>query len=101
VVGAVCHGPGGLLPVTLENGDPLLKGRHVTAFTREEEVDFGTIESTPFLLEESMTRKADRFTKKQPWLENVITDGQLVTGQNPQSAHGVGKAMVSLLSGQS
>ncbi len=98
VVGAVCHGPAGLLPVTLSDGTKLLQGKQVTAFTREEEVDFGTISKIPFLLEEAMTRNAGRYSKVAPWKANVIVDGRLVTGQNPASAHGVGHEMVKLLS---
>lgn len=96
-VGAVCHGPAGLLPVTLSSGKKLLADKHVTGFTREEEIDFGTLNNIPFLLEESLARQAARFTKIQPWGENVISDGLLITGQNPASAHGVGQAMVALL----
>jgi len=97
VVGAVCHGPAGLLPVELSDGTTLLAGKQITAFTHEEEKDYGTINKIPFLLEEAITRKAGLYSKVAPWLENVITDGTLVTGQNPASAHGVGKAMVSLM----
>lgn len=97
VIGAVCHGPAALLPITLSNGESLLSNKHVTGFTREEELDFGTINSIPFLLEERLARGANRYSKGQPWLENVIVDGRLVTGQNPTSAKGVAEAMVSLL----
>ncbi|MEI8607889.1 type 1 glutamine amidotransferase domain-containing protein [Enterovibrio sp. Hal110] len=97
VIGSVCHGPAGLLPITLSNGQPLIADKNVTGFTREEEVDFGTINDIPFLLEESLTRKAAKFSKIQPWGVHVIVDERLVTGQNPASAHGVGEAMVALL----
>ncbi|MBV7299715.1 type 1 glutamine amidotransferase domain-containing protein [Enterovibrio paralichthyis] len=97
IVGAVCHGPAALLPITLSNGKPLIEDKTVTSFTREEEVDFGTIQDIPFLLEEALTRKAAKFSKIQPWGVHVIVDGKLVTGQNPASAHGVGEAMVELL----
>lgn len=97
IVGAVCHGPAALLPITLSNGTPLIEDKTVTSFTREEEVDFGTIQDIPFLLEEALTRKAAKFSKIQPWGVHVIVDGKLVTGQNPASAHGVGEAMVELL----
>ena len=36
--GAVCHGPAGLLEVTLDNGESLVKGKNVTGFSRPEEV---------------------------------------------------------------
>ncbi|WP_444903265.1 type 1 glutamine amidotransferase domain-containing protein [Microbulbifer sp. CnH-101-E] len=97
VLAAVCHGPAGLLPITLSNGESLLAAKSVTAFTREEEIDFGTIEDIPFLLEEAISRKSARFNKVQPWQEFVIEDGRVITGQNPASAHAVGKAIVKQL----
>ncbi|WP_112478873.1 type 1 glutamine amidotransferase domain-containing protein [Vibrio variabilis] len=98
VVSAVCHGPGALLPITLSNGEKLLASKSVTGFTREEEVDFGTIDAIPFLLEESLARTAKQYTKVQPWQELVIVDERVITGQNPTSAHGVGKALIESLS---
>lgn len=97
VVGAVCHGPAGLLPVTLANGDNIMKDINVTGFTYEEEKDFGTLEKIPYLLEESLTRIAGQYSKKGPWTPFVIEQGRVITGQNPQSATGVGKAMVAQL----
>jgi putative intracellular protease/amidase len=98
ILSAVCHGPGALLPITLSNGEKLLASKSVTGFTREEEVDFGTIDAIPFLLEESLARTANRYTKVQPWQELVIVDDRVITGQNPTSAHAVGKALVESLS---
>jgi len=96
-IAAVCHGPAALLPITLSNGESLLGSKSVTGFTREEEIDFGTITDIPFLLEEALARKAARFNKVQPWQELVIVDERVITGQNPTSAHGVGKALVKAL----
>ena len=98
ILAAVCHGPAALLPITLDNGEKLLAGKSVTGFTREEEVDFGTINDIPFLLEEALARSAARYSKVQPWNELVIEDERLITGQNPASAHAVGMALVKLLS---
>ncbi|MCG9624003.1 type 1 glutamine amidotransferase domain-containing protein [Vibrio mediterranei] len=98
VIAAVCHGPGALLPITLSNGDKLLASKSVTGFTREEEIDFGTIGDIPFLLEESLARTSAQYSKVQPWQELVIVDERVITGQNPTSAHAVGKAIVAALS---
>ncbi|MFA0036432.1 type 1 glutamine amidotransferase domain-containing protein [Vibrio chagasii] len=98
VVAAVCHGPAALLPIVLSNGETLLNSKSVTGFTREEESDFGTINDIPFLLEESLARRAARFNKVQPWQELVIVDERVITGQNPTSAHAVGVAIVEHLS---
>ena len=97
IIAAVCHGPAALLPITLSNGDTLLSNKSVTAFTREEEVDFGTINDIPFLLEEALARKAAKYSKVQPWHELVIEDNRVITGQNPASAHAVGEALATLL----
>jgi putative intracellular protease/amidase len=97
ILAAVCHGPAALLPITLSNGESLLSNKSVTAFTREEEIDFGTIDDVPFLLEESLARSAARYSKVQPWGEFVIEDQRVITGQNPTSAHAVGVTLVKLL----
>ncbi|CAH6863994.1 NonF-related protein [Vibrio chagasii] len=98
VIAAVCHGPAALLPIVLSHGETLLSSKSVTGFTREEEIDFGTINDIPFLLEESLARGAARFNKVQPWQELVIADERVITGQNPTSAHAVGVAIVEHLS---
>lgn len=97
ILAAVCHGPGALLPITLSNGEALLATKAVTGFTREEEVDFGTITDIPFLLEEALARKAKQYSKVQPWNELVIEDDRVITGQNPTSAHAVGVSLANLL----
>ncbi|MAA71282.1 MAG: type 1 glutamine amidotransferase domain-containing protein [Bermanella sp.] len=97
VIAAVCHGPAGLLPITLSNGEKLIADKAVTGFTREEEVDYGTIDNIPFLLEESLARTAKQYNKVQPWGEFVVEDNRVITGQNPSSAHAVGVALVKHL----
>jgi len=97
-IAAVCHGPAALLPITLSSGDKLLASKSVTGFTREEEIDFGTIEKIPFLLEESLTRNAARYNKLQPWQEFVMEDERVITGQNPSSAQAVAASLVKHLS---
>lgn len=97
VLSAVCHGPAALLPIILSNGDKLLAGKSVTGFTREEEIDYETIDKIPFLLEEKLARNAKKYTKMQPWSEFVIEDGRVITGQNPSSAHAVAQAVVKHL----
>ena len=97
IIGAVCHGPAALLPITLSNGEKLLADKSVTGFTREEEIDFGTIDKVPYLLEESLARTALRYNKVQPWNSFIVQDERVITGQNPASAHAVAEAMSKLL----
>lgn len=97
VIGAVCHGPAGLLPVKLSNGKYLIENLTVTGFTREEEIAYGSIDKIPFLLEEALTLKAGQYSKVAPWGEFVIEQDRVITGQNPTSARAVGESMLRRL----
>lgn len=96
-VGAVCHGPAGLLDVPLENGLSLLTGKKVAGFSNAEEDAVGKTDAVPFSLEDKLTEQAEKYTSADPFEEHVVVDGHLVTGQNPASAAGVAKEMVKLL----
>lgn len=97
VVGAVCHGPAGLVDVELANGLRLVEGRRVAAFTNAEEEEVGKSGVVPFLLEDKLTEQGATVRTAENWAENVVVDERLVTGQNPQSAAGVAKEMTKLL----
>lgn len=97
VVGAVCHGPAGLLNIQLSNGKYLLDGKKVNGFTNEEEKLVGLIEVVPFLLEDQIRERGGIFEKSAPWQVHVVSDQRLVTGQNPQSATEVGEAIKAAL----
>lgn len=97
VVGAVCHGPSGLLNIKLKDGSYLVTGKKVNAFTNEEEEIVGLTKVVPFLLEDQLTERGVLFEKSAPWQVHVVVDQRLVTGQNPQSAHAVGEAIKELL----
>lgn len=99
IISAVCHGPAALLGVTIA-GERYLRGRHVTAFAREEEVDYNTIDHIPFVLEERLMLDGARYTKAPIWSEHVIIDGTLITGQNPGSAAAVGRAVAMMVRGR-
>lgn len=93
-VAAVCHGPAALGKIKLADGTFLVADRNVTGFTREEEVNFGAIDKIPFLLEELMLQSGATYQKRKAWDEFVVSDGLLITGQNPASAGAVGQALV-------
>ncbi|WP_128566471.1 type 1 glutamine amidotransferase domain-containing protein [Methylobacterium crusticola] len=96
VVGAVCHGPVSLLNVKLGNGTYLIEGKNISSFTNEEEENYAKAD-VPFELETALTNQGAIFHKTGPWQPYSITDGNLVTGQNPASAKGVADKMIKLL----
>lgn len=97
VVGAVCHGPSGLVDVELGTGVALLSGRKVAAFTNAEEKAVGKQDVVPYLLQDKLEEQGATVKVADDWEENVQVDERLVTGQNPQSAAGVAKEMTKLL----
>lgn len=98
IVSAVCHGPAGIVNIKLSNGKYLVDGKKVSGFTNEEEAAVKLDKVVPFLLEDKLIERGGFYEKAAPWHEHVVTDQRLVTGQNPQSAHAVGKAVLALLS---
>ena len=95
-VAFVCHAPGVLRHVKYK-GEPLVKGKRVTGFTNEEEEAVQLTQVVPFLVEDELKRLGARFEKKANWQVYVVTDGQLVTGQNPASSTEGAKALRQLL----
>lgn len=99
VVGAVCHGPVALLNVILSNGKNLLKGQRVTSFTEaEEQIDkHEPGDVIPFMLDAALASQGALFSNTTPFAHYVVTDGKLVTGQNPASAARVAIEMMKLI----
>lgn len=95
VVAAVCHGPAALLNLTLTSGEPLVAGKRVAGFTNDEEAAVGLTDTVPFLLADALTAKGATHVPGPNFTENVIADGRLVTGQNPQSAAGVARSALT------
>jgi putative intracellular protease/amidase len=96
VVGAVCHGPVSLLNVRLSDGTYLVAGKNISSFTNDEEENYAKAD-VPFELETALTKQGVIFHKTSPWQPYSIADGNLVTGQNPASAKGVGERIVAIL----
>lgn len=97
VVGAVCHGPAGLLNVDLADGFKLVGGRQVAAFTNDEEVAAGMDKVIPFFLADRLKEQGATHVFADVFAEKVAVSDRLVTGQNPASAAGVAKEMEKLL----
>lgn len=98
IVAAVCHGPAGLINITLQDETNLIKGKKFDCFTNAEEDANGTAKYMPFLLQTALEEKGGLFDGAKPWSDHVVKDGRLITGQNPQSALDLGKQLLSSLS---
>ena len=95
-VAAVCHAPGVLRHVKFQ-GQPIVKGKRVTGFTNSEEEAVQLTKVVPFLVEDELKRLGGLYEKVADWVSFAITDGRLVTGQNPASSRAGAEALLKLL----
>jgi putative intracellular protease/amidase len=95
-VAAVCHAPAVLHRVVYQ-GAPIVKGKRVTGFTNSEEEEVQLTHVVPFLVEDRLKQLGGLFEKASNWQSFVITDGRLITGQNPASSTAGAQALLTLL----
>jgi putative intracellular protease/amidase len=93
----VCHAPGVLRHVKAPNSKPLVDGKNVTGFTDTEEEAVGLTKVVPFLVEDMLKAEGGRFSRTADWGVHVVTDGLLITGQNPASSGPAAKELLSVL----
>ncbi|KAB1932322.1 type 1 glutamine amidotransferase domain-containing protein [Micromonospora sp. ALFpr18c] len=93
----VCHAPGALRHCVTPDGQPLVAGKRVTGFTDSEEEYMGLTKVVPFLVEDELIAKGAQFSKAGNFEPHVVTDGLLVTGQNPASSGPAADELISLV----
>jgi len=98
-VSAVCHAPGVLRHVLVEDGTPLVKDKRVTGFSNSEEDAVGLTDIVPFLVEDELKKNGGDYSKAADWRPYVVADGKLITGQNPASSKAVAQALLKLSGG--
>ena len=97
IVSANCVGVCGLLAMRSEDGQRFIHGRKLTGFTNDEEALNGLTNDVDFLLEDELAKAGAAFSKERPFESHVVVDDRLITGQNPNSAAGVGEAVIKEL----
>ena len=95
----VCHAPGVLANVE-ENKSPLVRGKNVTGFANSEEEAVGLTDIVPFLVEDKMNQMGANYSKGEDWSSYVMTDGKLITGQNPASSKDAARELLRMLQKQ-
>ena len=94
----VCHSTGALRHVKTPSGKVFVEGKTVTGFTNGEEDEVGLTKVVPFLVEDEMMKLGAVFSKVKNWAVHVVTDGLLVTGQNPASSGPAALALMEIVS---
>jgi putative intracellular protease/amidase len=93
-VAAVCHAPAVFKHTESPDGSPLVEGKSVTGFSNSEEAAVELTDIVPFLLEDELQLIGANYSKSSDWHPYVVTDGNLVTGQNPASSEAVAQALL-------
>ena len=96
-IGAVCHAPAIFKHPKGSDGKPIVSGKAVTGFTNTEEDAVGLTDVVPFLVEDMLKANGGDYQKADDWASFVLTDGKLVTGQNPASSEDAAKQLLALL----
>lgn len=97
-ISAVCHAPGVFRHTKAQDGSPLVQGKTVTGFANTEEAAVQLTDVVPFLVEDELKKNGGNYSKVDDWQPYAVTDGNLITGQNPASSEAVAKAVLEQLS---
>lgn len=93
IISAVCHG-GAIFPgiIDPETGKSIIAGKKVTGFTTQGEEEEGILDiikswKRPTIENAAAQAGATYVAPPGPWAAFAHTDGRIVTGANPASAH--------------
>ncbi|GAB7352859.1 hypothetical protein MBLNU459_g3462t1 [Dothideomycetes sp. NU459] len=100
IISAVCHG-GAIFPGILDasTGKSIIAGKKVTGFTTQGEIEEGILDTIkswdrPTIEAAAASAGATYIAPPGPWDAFSHTDGRIVTGANPASAHVTAEAAV-------
>ncbi|WP_243227438.1 type 1 glutamine amidotransferase domain-containing protein [Microbacterium sp. CIAB417] len=97
LIAPFCHGPAGLLSAVDASGEFVFAGRHLTVFSDEEELTGGLGKNTPWLVASTLRERGAIVEDGGAWSSHVVRDGNLISGQNPQSSEAVAEAVIEAL----
>jgi putative intracellular protease/amidase len=96
-IGAVCHAPAVFKHAKGTDGKSLVSGKKVTGSSNTEEEGVDLTKVVPFLVEDMLKANGGNYQKGADWAPFVVTDGKLVTGQNPASSEDAARTLLTLL----
>jgi len=97
ILASICHGQASFLSAHDGNGQWLFRGRTITAFSNQEETMASFAGNAPWLLEDRLRLAGANYVAKPAWTPHVVTEGNLVTGQQSTSAQVTADAVMNLL----
>lgn len=96
-VGVLCHSPASLLATVNDEGKTPFAGRRITGFSTNEEKMQSFGRKAKWFLEDELKRIGLEYSKGLPFTSHVVVDGNLYSGQNPQSSKKLAEQMVEAI----
>ena len=101
VTAVICHATSVLLRTTLSSGELLVKGKTWTGFANSEEDyadSFIGMKMEPFRIEDEARKLEDtNFIVQGPFKAHAVRDGNLITGQQQDSASATARLVIEAL----
>ena len=97
-IATACHGTIALLAARDAGGAWIFDGYRLTGYSNAEEQQGGPGDDAPFTLETRLRDEGADYQAGAPWSSFVVTDRNLISGQNPASAAAVAEQLTSVLS---
>jgi putative intracellular protease/amidase len=95
LVAAVCHGVCALLNEV--DGRAFAHGRKLTVISDQEDTLAGVHTIVPFLSESRLREAGAEIAVGAPFASHVVSDGRVITGQNPASSAALSELMIAAL----
>jgi putative intracellular protease/amidase len=93
----VCHAPAALKQVRDSNGELLIRGKKIAGYSNSEEAAGASKDMVPFSLEDMIKAEGGIYVKGEDWHSFVVSEGNLITGQNPGSSAAVAQTVIAAL----
>lgn len=98
IISAVCHGNAVLPNIELTSGKRMIDGKKGTGFAYFDETIAGVKKLVPYNMEQRLKDAGMTYSKAfLPLAAHTVVDGNLITGQNPNSTTATAKAVVKAL----
>ncbi|APT85402.1 type 1 glutamine amidotransferase domain-containing protein [Corynebacterium aquilae] len=94
-LGMLCHAPAAMLSAKTPHGSNAFAGRKITALSNKEELLNPFSLKLIWFLEDRLKQIGVSYQAGFPLRPHIVVDGNLYTGQNPQSSERLARAIVA------
>ena len=99
IISTICHGTAGIVHLKTKDGDYLVSGKKVNGFPDAfENMEAAYYKTFPFSIQQIILERGGDFQfSEEGWDDFMVSDGRLITGQDPSAAASVAKKVVATL----